>query len=158
MAITGSSHGVILAARPESVLTARDQVRAWLDAASWPPGLIHDVVYAVNEAVTNAVEHAYTPGDTIQTIELTLQVEHGMDGTRRARVHLRDQGRWRPPQPPGCRGYGLTLMRALMDEVIIQPGHARRNGTVAMLLSRPAPAVHRQTGLSLDPPHPDLPR
>lgn len=149
MAITGSSHGVILAARPESVLTARSQVRAWLHAASWPPDLIHDVVYAVNEAITNAIEHAYTPGDTIQTVELTFQVEHGRDGTRRARLHVRDHGRWRPPQPPGCRGHGLTLMRTLMDEVIIQPaqpgqpGHARRNGTVAMLLSRPAPAVHR---------------
>ncbi|MBN9099380.1 MAG: ATP-binding protein [Pseudonocardia sp.] len=145
MAITGSPHEVILAARPESPRAARNQVRAWLDAASWPTDLIHDLVYAVNEAVTNAVEHAYSPGDAVQTIELTLQVEHGHDGTRRARVHIRDHGRWRVFRPGfGRRGYGLILMRALMDEVIIQPVQAGRGGTLAVLLSRPAPAVARR--------------
>ena len=87
MAITGSPHEVILAARPESPRAARNQVRAWLDAASWPTDLIHDLVYAVNEAVTNAVEHAYSPGDAVQTIELTLQVERARRHPPRPRPH-----------------------------------------------------------------------
>jgi len=139
--INGSSHSVTLAALPTSAGAARRQVRAWLDAVSWPAVLIDDVVSAVTEAVTNVVEHAYTRATPIRTIEMRFWIEHGIDGTRRARIHVRDHGRWRPPPTdPGFRGHGLKLMHALMDEVITQPSHGTRGGTVTVLLSPPAPA------------------
>src|SRR3954453_21319681 len=55
----------------------RSEVRRWLA----PLGLTEDgecdIVFAVNEAVTNAVEHAYIPATGHDTIELSFWIEAG---------------------------------------------------------------------------------
>src|SRR2546421_616282 len=48
-----------LPAEPIVVSVARDQLRRWLAGLSWPSGQLEDIVLAVNEAVTNAIEYAY---------------------------------------------------------------------------------------------------
>lgn len=137
----GKTQRVVLAG-DASIPASRRRVRAWLEAVSWPSAQIDDVVYAVNEAVSNAVEHAYTADDRVRTVELSFHVEHAVDRSRRARVQVGDHGRWSPPVPRvEYRGFGLILMRALMDEVTVGPREGRRGGTMTILLSRPAPAV-----------------
>lgn len=77
-----------------------------------------DVILAVNEALANAVEFAYTgcPG--------TFDLEAFYDHMRSVlTVTVSDQGRWRdrdPLQNDRCRGRGITLMRSLADAVIIE--------------------------------------
>lgn len=147
--------GCTLAARPESARAARRQVQAWLDAARWPALSRDDIVYAVSEAVSNALAHAYRPGEITRTVEVRLRLEQGLDGSRRARVHINDHGRWRPP----CRGvraggYGLVLIRRLMDEVVITPGEGARVGTEVMVLSPPVTAPHPPGDRRSGPPPP----
>jgi hypothetical protein len=48
-----------LPADPISIPMARAQVRRWLAEFSWPAVKLDDIVLAVSEAVSNAVEHAY---------------------------------------------------------------------------------------------------
>lgn len=125
-----------MAALPASARTARTTVRSWLESARWPDAPTDDIVYAVSEAVTNSVEHAYRPSSTVRTIGLELRVECGSGGSQRVRVRVSDRGRWRTPPPDGgCRGHGLALMRAIMDEVVVGPGRGVCGGTEVMLLS-----------------------
>jgi hypothetical protein len=49
-------------AEPASASVARDRVSRWLRGAGWPPEPLEEVVYAVSEAVSNAIEHALPPG------------------------------------------------------------------------------------------------
>jgi hypothetical protein len=59
---SGESHRLLhltLSAEPLSISVARGAVRRWLAAWSWPADQLDDIVLAVNEAVSNATEHAY---------------------------------------------------------------------------------------------------
>ena len=62
-----------------------------------------------NEAIANAVQHAYGPKDAL----IWLSARRAPDTLE---LHVRDEGRWREPAPEG-RGRGLKLMRAFADEV-----------------------------------------
>ena len=71
MAPTNYSEGIVpLPANPVAIPVARYQVRRWLAALSWPAAALDDIVLAVSEAVTNAVEHAYVhcPGWSRSTV------------------------------------------------------------------------------------------
>lgn len=131
-----------LAARAQAAGVARARARAWLDAVDWPEPSSEDVVYALNEAVTNAIEHAYALTQPIGTVELRLHVEHDLYGSRRVRAQVSDHGRWRAhPADDEGRRRGLPLMRALMDEVTVhQLGPQGLDGTSVTLLSPPVPA------------------
>ena len=74
---------------------------------------IEAVLLASGEACTNAIEHAYGPGD--QTFEL----EGAREGDDVVLI-IRDSGRWRPPRGQN-RGRGLGLMETFMDEVEVSP-------------------------------------
>lgn len=107
-----------LPANPAVVARARRQIRGWLSGLGWPEQALADLEYAVSEAVSNAVEHAYRsePGSGVVEVagvmEVTAVVEELSDGTRRARVWVRDHGRWRPvPADPGDRqGIGKVAL------------------------------------------------
>lgn len=71
------------------------------------------LLYAVGEAVANAIEHAYADG------EGTIHVTATYLGNA-LRVEVEDFGRWRASQKREERGRGIPLMRALMDGVEIQ--------------------------------------
>ena len=49
---------------------------------------------------------------------------------------ITDAGRWKAAQPPSTpfRGRGITLMRALMEQVSIEPGPGGAGTTVRMQL------------------------
>ena len=76
-----------------------------------------DVLIAVGEAVANSIEHGHR-----ERLEGTV----GLRATAVAdRLHLTvvDTGSWKPPQsdPNSHRGRGIMLMRALMQDVTIEP-------------------------------------
>ena len=131
-----------LPADPVAPSVARTQVRRWLAALAWPASQLDIILLAVNEAVSNAAEHAYrdrAPG----MIELSGQVEITPSGQRGVALTVRDHGHWRPPRKDDGQGHGIPLMRACMDTVTIGPATDDRAGTQVVLRSRTVPAASR---------------
>jgi GAF domain-containing protein/anti-sigma regulatory factor (Ser/Thr protein kinase) len=102
-----------VAARPEELAAIRRLLRGWLTDAGADRRAIEAVLLASGEACTNAIEHAYGPG------EQTFELEGARDGDDVVLV-IRDSGRWRPPRGQN-RGRGLGLMETFMDEVEVTP-------------------------------------
>ncbi|MFI6217656.1 ATP-binding protein [Nocardia brasiliensis] len=100
----------------------RNALRDWLSRSAMTADQQMDVVLAVGEACTNAVEHGHR-GDGA-TIRLRALIAANV-----LRVTVRDTGCWRPPvdDPASFRGHGVAMMRALMDSVRVCPGDS---GTV----------------------------
>lgn len=104
----------------------RAQVSAWSRAVGMTRTLTEDIVLAVDEAATNAVEHGYG-GD-----EGALTVFAGC-APAGATVHVvvSDKGRWRMPAAnPGFRGRGLNIMDKIAAEFDL---HHDRSGTTVVL-------------------------
>lgn len=99
-----------------------------VDGMSDPQQTIYNIQLAVHEGCTNIVDHAYVDNEGRIMINLML----GCD-PKHIIVELHDTGRSFDPSTipdprfdePQVRGYGLYLMRQIMDEVIYdpQPGH-----------------------------------
>ncbi|MDT5179004.1 MAG: serine/threonine-protein kinase RsbW [Mycobacterium sp.] len=108
-------------ADPDTVAQARDDFGAWLRRCCPPAGAVHhDVLLAVNEALSNAVEHAYP--DVSGSVDCFARYDPGQDTLT---VAVQDYGQWRPPAPVGdphvsSRGRGLVLMRALADRADVE--------------------------------------
>jgi PAS domain S-box-containing protein len=84
----------------------------------------HDAtLLACSEAVANAIEHGY-PDEPDGVVDVLATISPG-----HLRIRVRDRGRWRPPGAPGDRGRGLHLVRALMDQVVVD----HRAGTVVTM-------------------------
>lgn len=129
-----------LPANPISVSVARTRVRHWLAAWWWPNGQRDDIVLAVSEAVSNAIEHAYLDQPT-GLVEIRGGVEMTPGGQRRVTIIVRDYGRWRPvPTHHEHRRRGIPLMRACMDTVTIGQPADDQLGTWVVLRSRAVPA------------------
>ena len=128
-----------LPADPIAISVARHQVHRWLAGLSWPAGQLEDIVRAVSEAVTNAIEHAYLdqpPG----VVEVRGGVEATPGGQRRVTILVRDHGRWRlAPTDQEHSHRGIPLMRACMDAVTIGQPDDGRVGTWVVLRSRAVP-------------------
>ncbi|MFL5893797.1 MAG: SpoIIE family protein phosphatase [Thermoleophilaceae bacterium] len=119
-----------LPAEPEALITARRTLRNWLSDIGADPEALYDITLATGEACTNAIEHAYAPGDA------SFEVE-AMHGDGAVRIIVRDHGQWRPPRGQN-RGRGLKLMETLMDEVKL---HREENGTTVEMLRRLTPTA-----------------
>ncbi|GAA1849984.1 hypothetical protein GCM10009836_32160 [Pseudonocardia ailaonensis] len=109
----------------EAPRIVRAGLRQWLAGVSWPQDPADEIVLAVSEAVSNAVEHAYPQvGPADQGVEVDAVVEESDEG-RRVRVRIRDHGAWtmRPAdEEPTNRRRGLPLMTMLMEDVLVVPG------------------------------------
>jgi anti-sigma regulatory factor (Ser/Thr protein kinase)/FixJ family two-component response regulator/putative methionine-R-sulfoxide reductase with GAF domain len=101
-----------LPAEPEALITARRALRNWLAEVGVDPEALYDITLATGEACTNAIEHAYAPGEASFDIEATR-------GDDDVFVLVRDYGAWREPRGQN-RGRGLKLMETLMDEVVVR--------------------------------------
>lgn len=109
--------------------TVRAELRQWAEAADLGVDLVQDIVLAVDEAVANAIEHAYRmPVDEQATvIVFGCQVRPG----GMMYVVVSDHGLWRPPPTQdGFRGRGISLMKALTDRCIV---HHDETGTTVLL-------------------------
>lgn len=91
---------------------AREAMHVWLRGINCAPH-DHDVLQlAVCEAITNAIDHAYSGPGPVRVVG-----ELRPDGICEFRVT--DHGRWRPPSPVTRRGRGLMMCERLLDEVTV---------------------------------------
>jgi serine/threonine-protein kinase RsbW len=113
--VLGGVHGAWLwerrAAEPESVIALRRLVRRWTRATVVDEEVGESIVLAVDEAVSNVVEHAYRDGaGDVRVLAVPRPCGDGVA------VIVEDQGVWLPPgADPGFRGRGLALMDELSD-------------------------------------------
>lgn len=112
----GSRVALSLPGDPDGLNSLRATLRRWLTEQEAGGALAAEVTMATNEAVQNAIEHAHGLGS--EAFEVELEREGGD-----VVVSVRDRGRWRE-RVGGTRGRGrgLPLMRALMDDVTVDPG------------------------------------
>lgn len=107
----------------------RAALKGWLSQVGMDADEILKVLIATGEALANAIEHGHRrPTDgriSLRAIALADRVH----------VTIVDAGSWKPPVAAAHRGRGIALMRALMQDVTIQP---RATGTT----------VHMQTGIA----------
>jgi anti-anti-sigma factor len=136
-ALTGDLQ-LLLPAEPQALATLRRAVDQWATLSGASDEEARDLVLAVDEAVTNMIEPAYTP--TGAQVEVEAGIHHGL-----AQIVVRDRGRWRPSRPDeGVRG--LILMQRLVEKVDVVSGPggteirlSRRIGLIPGT-ARPAPA------------------
>ena len=115
-------------ARARSLVDIRRAVSRWLDDIGVPLVTAMEIVTAVSEASTNAIEHAYGPaGGTISIA--------GSSQDDVIEMRVRDTGGWRGSSRGG-RGNGLRLIRGLMDEVTVE---ASDEGTAIRMRRKAGP-------------------
>ena len=119
---------VDLAADVSHLAPTRAALRSWLERAGVIPDQALNILMAAGEAVANAIEHGHRDKPGTITLQATGLADY-------VRVTVTDTGSWKTPQPTpeAHRGQGITLMRGLMQDVIIKPGAA---GTTVELQAR----------------------
>ncbi len=133
---------IALPADPASAAVARTRLRAWLAAHGWPRAHQDDLVLALSEAVSNAIEHGYgvRPGVAGRpgVVEVRAEIMTGDDDERRVEITVRDHGGWRTaPRRRAHRRHGIPIMRACVAECVID---GTASGTTVVLRSMPVPA------------------
>ena len=92
---------------------------------------VNEVLVACGEACANVVQHAYSGDPVPGVLEVKAHVALG-----NLQMQVRDRGRWRAPADRGG-GWGLQLMRGLMDDVVVEHTdagttvHLRRDVAIA---------------------------
>ncbi len=118
-----------LPAEADQLAPARTALRHWLRRCGLDPDQAYNILFATSEAVANAIEHGHrnNPGGLIR-VRATALVDQ-------LHVTITDTGTWQTPRPAENpqRGRGITLMRALMHDVAIEPG---TTGTTVHLHAR----------------------
>jgi anti-sigma regulatory factor (Ser/Thr protein kinase) len=104
---------VELPTEPEALASMRGLLRRWLRHAEGTDQEIAEITTACGEAATNAIAHGGSGGG------MPFEVDARLEG-RRVDITVRDYGVWQHPTD-GDQGRGLSLMRALMDEVEVLP-------------------------------------
>jgi serine/threonine-protein kinase RsbW len=102
---------------PRSVREARTAVADYARRCGFPEQLTVEIALAAGEALANAVEHG---NKDVGTIELRCLFEGGA-----LVVEVTDQGEGfdfsaagtRYREPNSIRGFGITIMRSLMDAI-----------------------------------------
>ncbi|GAA1304820.1 ATP-binding protein [Saccharothrix xinjiangensis] len=138
--------GVEFPAQAGELAAVRAQLNDWLDRAGLTEDDRYDLLIAVNEAASNAVEHAYGPDQTGGVVH--VEADARPDGS--VRVVVTDHGTWRvPPAALSTRGRGLLLMRENVDEVLVD---RRPTGTTVTLVLGPRHATRGTFNAALPEP------
>jgi anti-sigma regulatory factor (Ser/Thr protein kinase)/anti-anti-sigma regulatory factor len=147
-----------------SLTVARDAFTDWLNSLGAAAEDTEALHLAMVEVVTNAIEHAYPPGQPgIVTLDATL----ADDGNVECRIT--DHGNWRRPDASDAdRGHGLMVAGHVVDTLRVShppgpkgpaSGSPRARGTVVSLrlsLRRPAYLAwrHESARAAAYPPEP----
>jgi serine/threonine-protein kinase RsbW len=102
-----------------SAVEARRQLVAFIRTLSFEPESVADIESAVGEALANAAEHGFNDGTA-------FEIRAWIDGESLA-IEVQDQGPGFPqaggahvaggPPADAPRGFGIFIMRTLMDEI-----------------------------------------
>lgn len=131
--------GVEFPANAGQLAAVRAQLDTWLATAGLTEDDCYDLLIAVNEAASNAIEHAYEPDEPGV---VHIRADARPDGS--VRVVVADYGTWRVPPPSlSTRGRGLLLMRENVDEVLVD---RQPSGTVVTLVMGPRHTVSGTSG------------
>ncbi|UYP20381.1 ATP-binding protein [Rhodococcus sp. Z13] len=120
-----TTHGVRsvgVPADPTEIAGLRVVLRRWLADLPMDEDRRQDILLASYEALANAVEHAYSPGDSNATLDLTADF---LPHEGELVVRVADHGSWHDAVSSDARrsrGHGLTLIRSLADGVDVSPG------------------------------------
>ena len=118
------SYSRTVPARPGELSGLRRELRGWLQTAGVGGDDTDDILVAVGEALTNAIEHGHDSDGG--PIDMSAEYQGG-----RHVFTIGDHGSWKVPvDSHGSRGRGLTMMGQLMDEVEITQ---RDSGTLVTL-------------------------
>jgi PAS domain S-box-containing protein len=127
---------VSFSAESEQLASVRAQLRGWLRSCDVGARIAQDVLVAAGEAIANAIEHGHRhrPGEQVRL--------RAVSTANQLRVTITDRGRWRatPPGDRSLRGHGIALMRALMQQVTIEPGPSGTTVDLYLRISRGHPA------------------
>ncbi|MET9262129.1 SpoIIE family protein phosphatase [Amycolatopsis sp. NPDC004079] len=107
-----------------------EKLRGWLRAGRVDPATADQVLVAVGEVVTNAVEHGPAPE---HRRPVAVAAERSPD---RIVVTVSDGGRWAGRNPAEKRGRGLVIAEAMVDELTIDTSGA---GTAVRLMKETRP-------------------
>lgn len=127
---------MVLMADPVSLSVVRERFRRWLGALCWPPREVDDVVMAVNEAVTSAVEHTH-PSAIGAEVRVAARQYAESDGGRRVLVAVAGGEHW-TPEPKGFEGPGLLMIHSCMDAIEVTH---EADGTTMLLTSAKVPPL-----------------
>jgi serine phosphatase RsbU (regulator of sigma subunit)/anti-sigma regulatory factor (Ser/Thr protein kinase) len=105
---------LVVPAVPTALQEIRRAVRRWLSKVGADETETVEILLAVGEAATNAVEHAYGPRGGEVTVRLEYQHPEVL-------LSVKDSGGWREPRGEG-RGFGTGLMRRCTDELHVDRG------------------------------------
>jgi anti-sigma regulatory factor (Ser/Thr protein kinase) len=129
-----------LPVHPSTPGEVRRQLRRWLEVLGCPREHAEDLLLAVDEAVSNSIEHAYPYPISAQThrdgpgVELCASDTTATDGAHRVVVSVTDRGRWKTRAvSPSSRGRGLQMMHALTESLDVT---ATGSGTRVKMISR----------------------
>jgi anti-anti-sigma factor len=121
-----------LPAVPDALARLRTELDGWLDTLGGSDEDTLAVRFAVLEAVSNVIEHAY-PDDAG-----SVWVEGLLDDAGRVCMTVSDTGRWvQPPVRPNDRDRGFALIRSCMDTVELD----RTDSGTTVLMDR---TLHRR--------------
>ena len=135
---------LVLAADWISPSVARDKVRTWLRAAGWTAPHIDDLVLAINEAVSNSIEHGYGVAEDSPAGDGTVELR-GEISDHHVTFTVRDHGTWRPPvdDPTSTRGQGIRLMRACVADLTVDVSD---DGTTVVLRGQAPSSADGRSG------------
>jgi anti-sigma regulatory factor (Ser/Thr protein kinase) len=118
-----------IGADASNLAMTRAALRNWLNCAGANPDDTLSVLIAVGEALSNAIEHGHRHSpDGVVTLRASALAD-------RLLVTVGDTGSWKDhvPDATSHRGRGISMMRALMQEVTIQ---RRATGTTVHMQAR----------------------
>ncbi len=127
---------LVIDSRLEAVAEARDWLAKRASQAGFSTSTVGDLKLALTEAITNVVRHAYG-GEAGRQIVLSLATDdESLTLTIRDFGRPFDTGRYRTPDlsDPQEGGYGIFLIRSLMDEVHYDT--SAEEGTTLTLIKR----------------------
>ena len=134
----GSVISMVLMSDPVSLSVVRERFRRWLGVLSWPRREVDDIVMAVNEAVSNAVEQTH-PSVMGAEVRVAARQFAERDGGRRVLIAVATGEYW-SPEPAGFEGPGLLMIHTCMDSVEVT---REVDGTTMLMTSARGPPLLR---------------
>jgi anti-sigma regulatory factor (Ser/Thr protein kinase) len=133
----GTVISMVLMSDPVALSVVRERFRRWLAGLYWPDREVDDIVMAVNEAVSNAVEQTH-PAAMCAEVRVAARQFAERDGGRRVLVAVAAGEHW-SPEPDGFEGPGLLMIHTCMDAVEIT---REPEGTTMLMTSVRVPPLH----------------